>query len=322
MALIILSWDLLSLYTWALLNFIQGPAVLAKIQCRCSCLCFLNQTWTCIVALLPILSPALSPADSFKRILNKEFLQRQRTWWGSHKSVHLLILWLCKKTDEQWQELKKMKVMLLRPGTAAFCVGHSVWALVQRSTTEFGGKCATKPASLYSLDPRPALLEESITDAFLSSSCWDLAKEPNTHISRNNPSVCSLFHPTLGASSWNVLCCHPGMRFIFFKCFHGGREGCVQGCLWHHGAQLRGEISTADLLTSRSVIFSKVIPPVLWEWFPCVETNQVKICPFNFHPLVLLQSAAHEALPWRRPPQAFLTHFCCAALPPFCACSS
>lgn len=84
------------------------------------------------MALLSVLSSAVSPADTFKRILNRVSPEVKDLGGvgggggcGIQKSLNLLILCLCKKNDEQWQESKKVKVMLLRPGTAALCVGLS-----------------------------------------------------------------------------------------------------------------------------------------------------------------------------------------------------
>lgn len=48
-----------------------------------------------------VLSSGLSPAATSKRILNKQFLQRQRIWWGSQKAVNCVTATGCKKTAEQ-----------------------------------------------------------------------------------------------------------------------------------------------------------------------------------------------------------------------------
>lgn len=63
-----------------------------------------------------LVSSALSPTETFKRILNKKFLQRQRTWLGNQKSVNFVTVTGFKKTDEQWQEFRKVNSFSVSEG--------------------------------------------------------------------------------------------------------------------------------------------------------------------------------------------------------------
>lgn len=168
------------------------------------------------MALLSVLPSALSPANSFQRILNKEFLQCQRTRWENQKPVNLLTLWLCKKTDEQRQEFKKVKVMLLRPGTTALCVGLSAWALVQRSTTDLGREMYHQAKQLVLLGPWDCspLLEEStywcISKLFIlgpgkGTQCIYIHRQ-SFSVFPFPPNTWSFLWKFSTLPSWNVLC--------------------------------------------------------------------------------------------------------------------